>query len=266
MEDNNIKPQKTEQFKKDFTKAVFETIRLWCTKEYEHSKKFKDAYNNWNTAVQDEKDNEIEKYLKDFQNFLSDYSIARNIAKATGEEDSTKNIKEVLNEIYGEISKGKFNKNVVDDIAKKFQDIPLSSNSSKGKPIKPTSLVSKIFFLFYPEECVLYDTRALNGMKKIYKMDIDRYESYYECFINLKRQYEKDGKNIIKQYLDKNKETIKNFFVLFYEAMHLKKYDTNNNSTIMTSPINIMEKDNINFLLHRSLDKYLWYLGDPNKE
>ena len=281
MEDNNTEQEKTEQFKKDFTKAVFETIRLWCTKEYEHSKKFKDAYNNWNTAEQDEKDNEIKKYLKDFQKFLNDYSIDR--TRKAGKDN------EMLKKFFDEIRTNlTFNSTMIDELASYFKGADCTpTKKSKKNPTKksepglPTSLVAKTLFLYYPDKVALYDNNVTTAINIIYKFKkinfkksiehtpvdnpvdkiIYRYNVYFEKFKNFKGEYYDDGIKIIESILKDSKVIIEQY---------LKEYNKIFNPTFDDSVFQIIDGDHNDFLLHRSIDKYLWYFYEdfikPKKE
>ncbi len=312
MEDNNTKQEKPEQFKKDFSKAIFETIRLWCTSEYEHKEKFQQAYYYWVKADENKKENIINIYLKDYKEFLSDYSIGRNIGKVEGEKSSNENIKNVLKIVFNylnesgsvkikktkdeeesiSLDKHSFDNDLhpVDYIASIIQKAGISSKIYSKKESDsinrrlPISLVAKSLFLKYPDKVALYDTRVCRGMKKVFKSwdyndnnDDNKYINYYSKYSELisdNSPYKVEGIKIIEDLLSNTyKSIIINYFEAFFEFLE-KRTSTqiDSDNSIIIDPylsLDIMEienKDKKEFLYQRSLDKYLWYLGDPNKE
>lgn len=242
------------KFKEDFKEAIFETIRLWCTSEYFFSASFKKACNDFK-----ETDKKITKDFSEvFQKFLSDYSIARTRLKDMHSE--------LIKEIFKQIKGRKFEAKMVDDIAIILKDGGFTpQKKSSAEALLPTSLVSKALFLFCPEKAIMYDSRGVSALKKIYfykekpfKLnDSILYENYYNYFNYLKEDNDKMMQEIAKEFIDKYGESMKEYWLNIDYKNSTWRYKK------VKSQFPFDEKGffkifDINFLIHRSLDKYLW--------
>lgn len=230
-----IKPLKDEIFKK----AIFETIRLWCTSEYNYSSEFKKAMNLFNNEekwISDDNE-EFNSFSKLYTNFLSDYSIART-RKADKQIDLIKLIFKSLSEDI----------KCIDDIAHKIKENKFSSiPETKIEAILPLSLVSKSAFLAFPKKFVLLDNRGKKSLKAIFpKSTINTYMEYFNLFDIFKEDCNEQGKKIISEFLQENNNILSNYYNKYcnYFGMNSKSLEI---------------LDDIDFLYHRSLDKYLWY-------
>jgi len=240
-----------------FRQAIFKTIRLWCTSEYQYSKDFKDAFTDWN----EHKKYDLSDYSKNYRKFLHDYSIDRtrkhttlnfktNIVENTDER--------IINDFFNliTISEG-FEPKMVDDLAKKFKDNGYTTKKTSSDKdyvaTLPISLVSKTFFLYYPETVALFDSRVTWAITSILerKKTIGNYQEYFILFEKLKKDYKDLGLEVIFNYLPTIKNTIENFYTAQYKALNNILDDT-------FMPFDIMNKPE--WLFHRSLDKYLWII------
>lgn len=229
-----------------FEKAIFETIRLWITSEYNYSRILKDAFNgfkknsngNWY---------ELFKLEEIYTKFLSDYSIARTRQKSTQKEM----LKLIFKFLYVD-DENNINPSLIDNIAEKIQKKELSAKHN-DKFIKPTSLVSKTVFLIYPQKIILYDSRGIWSLKKHFQgRSIDSYKVYYELFCDLYKSFEDDSKEIIRNFLIDNYDILNTYYGKYIG--YLKNKEPEASLTIL-----IYNDININWLYFRSLDKYLWY-------
>ena len=218
-----------------FKKAIFETIRLWCISEYNYSKEFIKAFELYNPNS----DWGISEDLNDLYNrFLNDYSIAR--TRLTGKNT------EILKIIFNKLKDNKvFSPKIVDDIA-----IELKTECTPNN-ILPISLVSKTVFLVLPKDTILYDSRGIYSLHKIFKGEsINDYQEYYNLFINLYNTNKVKALILIEDELKSNKQTIKDYFSTYYKLFKTEEY---------LSSFSIMDEENTDWLFNRCLDKYLWY-------
>lgn len=221
-----------------FKKAIFETIRLWCFSEYNYHNELEKAYNSYNL---NKKLSINDDFVKLYDKFLDDYSIVRT-RKSGKSKDILKIIFDTLN-----INK-EFSPKIVDDIAKELK-VDCTPNQ-----ILPISLVSKTVFLAIPRDAILYDSRGLYSIHKIFKgkkiIKDQEYQEYYNIFKNLYDTYKTKALLLIDEVLKSNKQTIKAYFSTYYKLFNKNEF---------VSSFSIMDEENIDWLYQRCLDKYLWY-------
>ncbi len=198
----NELPKTFELDEQIFKEAVFESIRLWCTSEYFYSENLKNALNQFKDNNYNNKD--FSKRIKIYEDFLSDYSIART-------RKSDDDIKPSFFEfIFVKLLKKELPEKeivtIVDDIA-----VGLSEKHTPNG-LTPTSLVSKTLFLLYPEQIIMFDSRGLKSLKEIFKKPNS----------NINHEMKEKIKNLKSNIKEKRYQNYYNAFEAFYEIVYNK--------------------------------------------